>query len=470
VVGASSSPLRIERSRSNSVTGTPVTVRASGGGSGGVDWSFLDTPADSDATLRTESGETTTFRPDVPGEFSIQAQSAGRTASASIPVAPRTRLLQRHAPRVHFHTETTYKPTRIEALVENASLERDGSGTVVDDPTVFDLADRDDGHYLVLDGDRSEFPNYQEAYPPTVYGTVVPETSFRGDAYTGLVYWFVYVYDPKHSFATFGAHQADVEGIAVLLDDDGPAHLGAFAHDGVTVAPFDQFATESQRPEVYVEHRSHATYLRDSSAYDGDDYQVYEFWTAKEADCGSVNTLQSTVYSEYTGSDEVWSYGRGDYQLVECTGEEIWADYAGGLSDEPGSITAPHQRARFTDPGGVLDGGCPDRAQVSGSLEDVSFRREGTQGVLEATVANSSGKPHEFWVTAETRSGAVRGETPVPIGAHGPSLFGDARTRSADLSFDLPESGEPVRAELWVHPPAVRRTADREGTSDWVSL
>lgn len=448
----------IRLSRSSTVVGTPVTAGLADGSDGA--WALV-APAGSDASLRENRGAVT-VQPDVTGSYELRAETDGGEYSATFTARERTDLVERFAPRIHFHEDAPYRPTRLEALVENAQLRR-GDGDVVDEtPTLLDLAGRDDSHYLSLQGSQSEYPEFQQAFDPTVYANHVPNVTFEGETYDVVTYWLVYSFDPKHGFARFGAHQGDVEWVSVLVDDGEGEYVVPATHGGLTIAPYEQWA-EDGRLDVYPEHRSHATYLRDSSSFDGNDLQVYEFWSDGSAACDAVATFESTFYSEWTGDAESWhpstagdGEGAIEYDVVELTGDEVWASYEGGLAESPGSITPPHDRTEFTDPGASFEGACRDRNKVRGSLSVDSFDLESGEGVAEVTVENSGGVPHEFWVTAETDE--VLAAEPVRVGTSRWETVG--MTNSTELRFET--DTDDLSVELWLHPPETRVDGDRE--------
>jgi hypothetical protein len=339
------------------------------------------------------------------------------------------------------------------ALAENANLRRGSGELVTEGPlTAFDLAGRDDSHYLELPDSRSAYSTYEAAFEPTIYANYVPNVTFEGEQYAAINYWFVYTFDPKHGFARFGAHQADVEWTTLLLQDGDPVWAFPAAHGAETRAPYEQWAGADGRLDLYPEARSHATYLRNTAAFDGAGYQVY-------GSCGEVARFESTFHSEHTGSAETWSHDGStgtEYTLVELTGNESWASYAGGFSNSPSSITGPHQRGHFDEPAGALDGACPDHERVEGSLtvDDVTTSDDG--GTVDVTVANDGGTPHEFWVTVESTNGTVLGAESVRVGTTRWSLVsGEA---SATVSFEGTASN--LTAQLWLHPPETRREAD----------
>jgi hypothetical protein len=450
---SSEDPVEIRRSRADTVVNTPVTLDAVGEFDS-HEWTVIDRPAGSNAQLRNVTTGVVSLQPDRPGEYVVRVRADGRTGRIAFDARAQTAVIAAYAPRLHFHPETTYQPTRVEALFENADLRRAGGDSVTEGPlTAFDLANRSDSHYLDLQGSRSAYPDYQEAFDPTVYANYVPDVTFEGEQYAAINYWFVYTFDPKHGFARFGAHQGDVEWTTVLLQDGEPAYAFPAAHGAETRVPYDQWAGADGRLDLYPEHRSHATYLRNTSAFDGAGYQVY-------GDCGELARFESTFHNEHTGSAETWSPDgeRGtEYTLVELTGNESWASYAGGFSDGPGSITGPHQRGIFEDPDGALAAACPDHEQVRGALavDGVSVSDDG--GTVDVTVTNDGGKPHEFWVTVERPDGTVLGTESVRVGTTRWSLVnGEASTT---VAFDGNASN--LTAELWLHPPETRRDADR---------
>lgn len=463
----SGAALTVEASRSSTVVGTPVSVRASGG-SGAYEWSVRESPDGSEATVRDSSGQVTSVTPDTSGSYVVELSSGGESADVSFEVGQRTDLVDRFAPRLHFHQDTEYKPTRLEALVENSHL-RSGDQTVTESPSLFDLSGRDSSHYLELQGSESDYPGYQEAYPPTVYANVVRGTDYDGTTYDAVVYWFVYTYDPKHGFAGFGAHQGDVESLVVLVDDSGEgAYLVPNTHGGMTILPFEQAASDGTHPDVYPEHRSHVSFLRDTGEYDGDGFQTYSFWSDASADCGALDSTASAFHSEWTGSSETWAHdGSADteYELVELTGDEVWSDYAGGLSDEAGSITIPQQRNQYDDPGSrAASRGCPDHEQVSGQIAYNSHQVDSQAGsaVVGVEITNDGGKPHPYWVTIAHADGGAVASRQVRVGTANPSVFDDGQTRSETIEFEPPSGASELVAELWLHPPDVRRNHDFE--------
>lgn len=449
--------LTISLSRTETVVNTPVTLAASGADDG--EWTVTD-PAGDSLDIRAGRAGTVSVQPERPGNHTVRFATEDAVVTATFSARERTAGIEEFAPRLHFHEDGPYRPTRIEAIVENAVLRQADTGTVDSEPTIFDIANRDGSYYLELEGSQEEFPAFQAAFSPTIYANHIPNVSFEGDTYDMYQYWFIYTYDPKHSFARLGDHQADVEQASILVDQDGdPAYVAPAAHGGMAIAPYDQFA-EDGRVNLYPEHRSHATYLRDSSQFVGNDLQVYEYWTDDSAACHEVADFESTFYSEFTGSAETWNPdgdGGTPYELIELTGGELWASYEGGFAAAPGSITGPHQRTEFEEPSDRLVDGCPDHEHVVGSITVDSVTIDDGAGEVSSTVENQGGKPHEFWVSVEADESVLAAE-PVAVGTtRWASVHG---TNSTTLSFET--ETEDLSVELWLHPPDTREAFDRK--------
>lgn len=448
----------IERSRNETVVGTPVTFRRASGDATG-NWT-LTGPEGSNAELHEGQRGTVRLQPDVAGSYQIQVETERGIAVTNVTARERNDLIAQFAPRLHFHEDAPYRPTRIETIVDNAALRTADGNTVEERPTVFDLANRDGSHYLELTGSESDYPSYQDAYPPTVYSNYVPNVTYDGESYDVINYWFVYTYDPKHGFAQFGSHQGDVEWTSVLVDQNGEgAYVLSATHGGGNLAPYDQYA-EDGRVDLYPEHRSQATYLHDVSASDGNGLQVYDFWGDGSAGCGETAYFESIFYSEWTGSNENWDpTGESgiEYDLVELTGDELWASYEGGFNSAPGSITGPHQRDTFDAPANGFTDACPVSEQISGSLSVDSFDEE--SNTVDVTVENDGGKPHEFWVTLEDGDEVLSTES-VRVGTTRWELV-DATARTT-LSFE--EDRDTLSVELWLYPPETRQSGDHEQT------
>lgn len=448
----------------------PVTVRAINE-SDEFHWTVLDAPKGSEAEFHDSSEKVTSISPDKPGKYTIEVTSGNDAEQLSFKAEPRSDLIEEYAPRLNFHKDAEYRPTRIEALVNNSVLKKDGE-IVEENPTLFDLEDRDSSHYIELEGDDSYYPTYQEDYPETVYANVNRNTEYLGENYIGITYWFIYTYDSKHGFSSFGSHQADVESTMILLDpnEKNPVFVGSAAHGGITIVPFEQVAKDN-RIDLYPEHKAHSSYLRDTSKYEGDGFQVYSFYLDSSSNSGSHDRILSAFHSDWTGSANRWT--PRDYQLIELTGNEVWSTYRGGLDKKPESITPPHQRGQYKDQGTHMEErGFPNHEQVQGTISLNDYSTNEDSRTVDVTVANEGGKPHEFWVTIETENGNILDKKSLRVGTESPcfltlGLMGGSKTREVELEFDtLADENRDLSVELWLHPPKTRLSNDFEDKID----
>lgn len=462
--------VEVELSRKITVVDAPVTVKANNG-LDDYHWKVLEAPENSEAEFLNPEEKVTSISPDKPGEYIVELTSENYNENLTFTAEPQSDLIKKYAPLLHFHQADEYRPTRVEALVRNSILKK-GEETTEKNPTLFDLENKNSTHYIELKGEESSYPKYQESFPPTVYANLNQNTEYRNEEYIGITYWFIYTYDPKHGFASFGSHQGDVESTIILLDQENkePKYIGSAAHGGITIAPFEKFSNDNHL-DLYPEFGSHGTFLRDTTKYDGDGIQVYSFWSDSDAECGSIKRTLSAFHSGRTGSADKWA--PSDYQLIELTGNEIWSTYEGGLAANPGSITPPHQRSQYKDQGPHMEErGCLDYEQVQGRISLDGCSVDGNSGTVDVTVTNEGGKPHEFWITIETVDGDILGKENIRVGTDSPfvltlGLTGGSKSRNTEVGFDAEvKKDEVLRAELWLHPPETRCDNDFEDESD----
>ena len=497
----------IRLSRTQTVVGSPVTLQ----GPDGVTWELETSPPGSDAEFHDATRSTTSIRPDVDGQYIVAADLEDGRERVRFQADTRSDLIERYAPRLHFHPDTEYRPTRIEAILDHAELRRtddpaqqppvpgsdyprrrleddphDGE-TVADAPTVFDLNGRDDSHYLYLPGDRAEYATYQEAYPPTLYASVT-ETTFRGETYTAIVYWHFLVFDPKHGLAQFFEHQADLESVIVLVGDDGPEWFAAAQHGSGEYRRWDATPTDGTHPQIYLEKGAHASMLRNSSRYDGDGFLVQGYYLGNDSPFSEdteTDPVFSLLHTDETGSSEVWSHDDTvdtAYQLVPLVGNEVWATYEGGFAADPGSITGPHQRQQYVDPGGwIADRPYPDYEHVDATGDVYTATTDGDTLTVEVGVKNWGPKPHPYWASIEAkppnhewesdqtqlladerfRVGTDR-EAFARVEAGGRRVGATQETRR-NLDVELPEefsSDWDLRLQVWSYDAGVRRDED----------
>jgi hypothetical protein len=412
-------PVTIERSgtfdleagRTNATVGSAVALRALGEFDGDVVWTLADAPTGSETSVRRlPNGQTASLRPDEPGPYTVQvtSPSGNRTATVTITAGnvSTQRLLRRYAPRLHFHANETYYPTRYEAFVHNAELE-DLRSPDDETPTMFDLQNRGSRWQLDLQGEQSAYPTYDDDYPMTVYGSVHRDVQFRGQNYTAVTYWLFYVYDPKQddSVAALLGHQSDLETVTILLRGGEPRWVGASQHYGGELREWSTVGRKGTHVSVYPALGAHSNYLRNTREVDGGIPIQQQFINRSSRSTDPVSA-PLVDYVDRTGDALVATHDGSEdraYQIVPLTGREVWASYAGGLGNEDQGHV-PMRRPRWRQPGQWMETSpVPDHRQVSGSL---AVRRaaveDGTVSV-RANVSNTGVKPHVFWVFLEAR-------------------------------------------------------------------
>ncbi len=473
------SGLTLAVSRSDPVVGAPVSLRLSGVLENPA-WR-LDGPPGSDATLRSPGGGVRTLRAETPGTYRVTVTPAGAsepraTATVEVRRDDGLSLLRRYAPRLHYHPEERYRPTRVEAFVHNARLEEFGEPDV-DRPTVFDLADRGEGWELDLRGDRAEYPSYDDGYPPTVYGSVHRDVEFRGDRYTAVTYWLFYVYDPKQpgSIAALTAHESDLETVTVLVNDSGAQYVGASQHYGGEVRDWTRATGDDDRLDVYPAVGAHSNYLVDTSRYEGG-LPIQRQYVARLVTDTDLFEPSVGVYEDRTGSARVLASAADTgadaddtYELAVLTGREVWASYGGvfGADDDAGAV--PMARQRWRRPGLWMSQRLvPYGTQRGADMETTLSVTDGRVGA-DLTVRNGGVKPTEFVAVLETKPTGATWDDPaattldrrtVPLGvdaaattslsAPTPDTPGTWDLRVRVVAGGLPATDETTLAVEWV--------------------
>jgi hypothetical protein len=412
-------PVTIERSamfdleagRTSATVGSVVALRALGEFDGDVEWTLVDAPAGSETGVRRlPNGKTASLRPDEPGAYTVRVTSPSGDRTATVTVTAENvsthRLLRRYAPRLHFHANETYYPTRYEAFVHNAELE-DIRSPDDEAPTMFDLQNRGSRWQLDLRGEQSTYPTYDDDFPMTVYGSVHRDVQFRGQNYTAVTYWLFYVYDPKQddSVAALLGHQSDLETVTILLRGGEPRWVGASQHYGGELREWSTVGRKGTHVSVYPALGAHSNYLRNTREVDGGIPIQQQFINRSSRSTDPVSA-PLVDYVDRTGDALVATHDGSEdraYQVVPLTGDEVWASYAGGLGNEDQGHV-PMRRSRWRQPGQWMETSpVPDHRQVSGTL---AVRRaaveDGTVSV-RANVSNTGVKPHVFWVFLEAR-------------------------------------------------------------------
>lgn len=426
----------IAASRDTTVTGSPISLRATYSGEGTVEtykWTVVDVPDGDDgvpAAPDRHDRRTTSFRPEAPGEYRLAvtvttAAGGEYTAFRTVTVEERSSLIEEYAPILHFHPEETYFPTRFEAYVRNADL-HDGDRTV-EDPTLWDLADASPDAHLSLEGDESDYPTYEHHYPRTVYASVHPEVTFRGEQYTAVTYWLFYVYDPKDgSVAGVAQHPTDTETVTVLVQDGEAEWLGASQHKDGERREWSEVDATGTHPHVYPALGAHSNYLRNTSRYAGEGVVLdaeflgvpTPFDATTDDEGGDATTTEGVStqdvlpdsLTDVTGGGETWSPDGSvgsAYEIAVLTGEEPWQDYPGSLMPEStrletiyGKAPPPAGRERWRDPGEWLAGIRSDEAYLDATFASLAATGDRT---VTATLDRPGTKPQTVWVTAEAK-------------------------------------------------------------------
>jgi len=442
----------LEAGRTNATVGSVVALRALGEFDGDVNWTLAAAPAGSEAAIDTRpNGPTAAVRVDAAGEYVVRAASptGNRTATVTLTAgdASTHRLLRAYAPRLHYHAEERYRPTRYEAFVANATLE-DLRSLDVEDPTMFDLAGRGSRWELELVGDQPDFRRYDDPYPPTVYGSVHRDVEFRGETYTALTYWLFYIYDPKDDddVTALLAHQSDLETVTVLLRDGEPEWVGASQHFGGELRRWETVERTGSHLHVYPALGAHSNYLRNTEQVEGGIPIQRQFVNQSSTETALVDA-PFVDYVDRTGDDTVFAHdGSGDarYQVVPLTGRAVWASYRGafGPADDEGNV--PTARTRWKQPGPWMERSlAPAHEQVDGRLAVQEARVEDGTLALTARVANEGPKPDVFRVVVEgTPADAdwngsattTLAEVPVPLGV--------GRNTTVTAEAPLPEGAD----------------------------
>jgi hypothetical protein len=434
-------------------------------------FSIVDRPRTSSAQLH-GSGNVTTFRPDVAGIYRIRATAvaSGQTETIRIEATGERQLaaLQRYAPIIHFHAQERYRPTRIEALVHNAELKRDFGAVVDEQLTMADLAAYSTDYHLELRGSQDEYPAYDDAYPPTVYGSVHDRVSFRGDEYTAYTYWLFYVFDPKTSgVASLLDHQSDTETVTILANEDGPQWIAASQHYGGERREWEKVPQTDTHPHIYPALGAHSNYFRNTQKYNGNGLLGQNQFVEQLEHTAEI--LSDSAYTDETGSQEVWSADSSQgtaYQVAVLTGSERWADFRGELDDKPG-ITAqiPQAGTQWQSPGQWMETTpLADEKQIAATLEQTSVTQADEELSVTTTISNIGPKPHPIDLTVVAYPEGTSLDHPDATTVTTDQLrIGTESTKTTTVSSSLPTS----QAGTWevgivatAYPPSISDATD----------
>jgi hypothetical protein len=450
-----------------------------------------------------------TRQSDLPGDFSSQHE-----------------LAQEYAPVLEFHPDEEFYPTRYEAYVQNSELlnKRFSTETVLlgDRPASsgtpslldigadwsprksagFDATTTDEQNYLspLTSGD-DEHATYQrnvveELYPETVYTSIHEDVSYRGETYTAIGYWMVYIHDPKPNDVGLvpkaAKHTGDQEPVFVLVDENGnPQWVGAQQHFGGEIRPWEQVNKTNGHPTLWVAEGAHSNffgpYAGDADTNVADDrsteiqYRYQEqFLTEDPAESSTDPHFADRWYDDPTATGTTWEHDEYEVALLS---DQPWGEYEGDVyryfSKGPrGSL--PTQQSRWDDTATYLDERLyEDHEQrnvriVEGDNTPSYVNPDGEETHVSVVLANGDGgmKPDDYVVkmTATPRDGGsqVTEEYQVFVG----TSDGESPTSRQDYKLPLPDgvdSGE-WDMELEVSLYDESRLETREETLDSATL
>lgn len=274
-------------------------------------------------------------------------RALGRRSAAATLTLART-----YAPVLRLSSGEPYRPLRLEDYVAASSLHAGlpPRGAMLQiHPTLFSLPTVPGHDYLDVAGAEpnrgaSAYPRIEqtlEATRPrsTVYWHVARRPAAGQIA---IEYWFLYLYNDFYD-----KHEADWEGITVILDGAGPLGVSYSAHQGRRWSPWaSQTTTSTTHPVVYIAYGSHANYPAPGR------YSVRVCWTLYGRHCTASPKVDTA-----TGTGSILDPAR--YDLQEYGG----APYAGswgsgttilGIGRTKDQITDPRRRSDYSNPFTIL--------------------------------------------------------------------------------------------------------------------
>jgi hypothetical protein len=290
--------------------------------------------ASSTATIELSSGETVTCT------FAHRALGPRPAASAA-------QLAAKYAPVLRLTAGERYRPLRLEDYLTKTDL-RSGSpprGTLSQArPTLFSLPVTSTLTYLDIRGAQpsaraTAYPSIEQqlesARPrPTVYFHLAYQPAAGRVA---IEYWFLYLYNDFYD-----QHEADWEGVTVVLDNGTPLGATYSQHQGRKWVAWSALSTTGGHPIVYVARGSHAEYPKAGS------YSIRVCWTLHGRHCapsprvdaasGSGPTIAPAAYDlqPFGGVGYTGSWGSGNYVL--------------GVGLTQDRITDPRRRSEYSNP------------------------------------------------------------------------------------------------------------------------
>ena len=263
------------------------------------------------------------------------------------PAASAVQLAAKYAPVLRLATGEHYRPLRLEDYLTKAVL-RTGSpphGTLSQaQPTLFSLPVTSAATYFDIRGAEPNLhaANYplieqqlEQARPrPTVYFHLAYQPAAGRVA---IEYWFLYLYNDFYD-----DHEADWEGITVVLENGAPLGAAYSQHQGRRWMAWPALSKVAGHPVAFVAKGSHAEYPKAGR------YSIRVCWTQYGRHCsptpkvddarGGGSTLTPTAYDlqSFGGTGYTGSWGSGNYVL--------------GIGLTKDRITDPRRRAEYSNP------------------------------------------------------------------------------------------------------------------------
>jgi hypothetical protein len=256
-------------------------------------------------------------------------------------------LAAQYAPVLRLAAGERYRPLRLEDYLTTTVL-RSGSplrGTLLQaHPTLFSLPVTSAATYLDI---RGAEPNLRTtSYPtiehqlelarprPTVYFHLAYQPALGRVA---VEYWLLYLYNDFYD-----QHEADWEGVTVVLANNSPIGATYSQHQGRKWVPWSALSSTAGHPIVYVARGSHAEYPKAGR------YPIRVCWTLHGRNCsptprvddarGGGPTVPPTAYDlqPFGGAGYTGSWGSGNYIL--------------GVGLTTDRIPDPRLRSEYTNP------------------------------------------------------------------------------------------------------------------------
>jgi hypothetical protein len=279
--------------------------------------------------------------------------SAGETITCTFthralgprPAASAVALAAQFAPTLRLSAAEHYRPIAMPDYVAHATL-RSGTpplGKIVQQhPTLFSLPVGTGSSYLDVRGPqpflhaaqyRTLEATLEQARRPTVYWRIAHQPSTGRLA---IEYWFLYLYNDF-----VDRHEADWEGVTVVVDNGAPLGVSFSQHQGRTWSSWPATLADDH-PVVYVAAGSHANYPTPGS------YRVKVCFTLTIRRC-TTSTQRDNARGDGT------SLAPSDYDLQALGGTGFtgsWGSgsYVLGIGLTRDRIVDPRRRSDYSNP------------------------------------------------------------------------------------------------------------------------